>query len=407
MKIILFFSLLLVPAFLFSQKISGYIRSAADKSAVPNATVFINNYSKAVATNKEGYFEIGPLPLATYELVVSSVGFESVTKVVKLDNENAVVNIELPLKVKALTNVIVSVNEAEWRRNFENFKKYFLGQTEFSERCEIVNPKALYLEYDKEARQLKATTDDDVLEIINNALGYKIKYIVKDFLIDYASSYTYYVGYATYEKLEPKNKRQQRKWDNNRQVAYEGSIMHFLRSMHRRTAASEGYVIRTLRRFDNPDRQPDSVIRANMQRIMKSNKGVLVIGKEQDSTRYWMDEGRKPKIIQQLDAQVLQADSVLAMRGNELHVEFPYLLYIEYIKESESEAYSRATQSMFNPRTTIRKSQTSIISLIDPPAIIEAAGSLVNPLALLFEGYWSWEKVGDSLPFEYEEPTGK
>jgi hypothetical protein len=407
MKTIFFFTLLLLPVFVFSQKVSGYVRSGADKSAVPNATVFINNYSKAAATDKQGYFEIGPLPPATYELVVSSVGFESVTKVVKLDNTNTVVNIELPLKVKSLTNVIVSVNETAWRRNFENFKRYFLGQTEFSGRCEIVNPKALYLEYDKEARQLKATTDDDVLEIINNALGYRIKYIVKDFLVDYASSYTYYLGYATYEKLEAKNKRQQRKWDKNRRVAYKGSIMHFLRAMHRRTATSEDYVIRTLRRFDNPDRQPDSVIKANMQRIMRGNKGMVVIGQAGDSTRYWMDESRKPKIIQQLDAQTLTVDSLLKMRDNELHFEFPYLLYVEYKEENEPEAYARATQSVFSASTPARKSQTSIISIVQPPVIIEAAGSLVNPLALLFEGYWSWEKVGDSLPFDYDETEEK
>jgi hypothetical protein len=55
---------------------------------------------------------------------------------------------------------------------------------------------------------------------------------------------------------------------------------------------------------------------------------------------------------------------------------------------------------MFKPRGPTY--QTSVISLNTESVLLEEMGNIIEPLAMLFEGYWSWEKIGDMLPLDYQ-----
>ena len=52
-------------------------------------------------------------------------------------------------------------------------------------------------------------------------------------------------------------------------------------------------------------------------------------------------------------------------------------------------------------------SQTSSIIPLNKNIVIDKTGVLVNPLDIYFEGYWSYEKFGDSLPLDYESSVSK
>jgi hypothetical protein len=43
----------------------------------------------------------------------------------------------------------------------------------------------------------------------------------------------------------------------------------------------------------------------------------------------------------------------------------------------------------------------SDVDMIERPAIMDANGSLYNPLALQMDGYWSYEKLACLLPINY------
>jgi hypothetical protein len=34
--------------------------------------------------------------------------------------------------------------------------------------------------------------------------------------------------------------------------------------------------------------------------------------------------------------------------------------------------------------------------------LLEEMGNIIEPLDVLFEGYWGWEKLGDMLPLDYQ-----
>lgn len=62
------------------------------------ATISLSNTSFGTTTNEKGEFQIQQIPLGTYELVASYVGYESVNKIITLDEESP--NIELQFTLK-------------------------------------------------------------------------------------------------------------------------------------------------------------------------------------------------------------------------------------------------------------------------------------------------------------------
>jgi hypothetical protein len=43
----------------------------------------------------------------------------------------------------------------------------------------------------------------------------------------------------------------------------------------------------------------------------------------------------------------------------------------------------------------------SDVDMLEAPAIMDANGSLYNPLAVMMAGYWSYEKLACMLPINY------
>jgi hypothetical protein len=86
------------------------------------------------------------------------------------------------------------------------------------------------------------------LIIQNKALGYKITYWLESFEHNFSTRILSYSGLTYYEDLIRPNKRkaQAARWILNRESAYEGSVMHFIRSVHAGTLASSGFIVRRL-----------------------------------------------------------------------------------------------------------------------------------------------------------------
>jgi hypothetical protein len=61
-----------------------------------------------------------------------------------------------------------------WKKRFEQFKNVFLGETENSRKCKILNPEVLDFELDSDSDELFARSDHFLI-VQNNALGYLIK----------------------------------------------------------------------------------------------------------------------------------------------------------------------------------------------------------------------------------------
>ncbi len=68
-----------------------------------------------------------------------------------------------------------------------------------------------------------------MLTIENNALGYKIQYVLENFELQKDGSFKY-SGSASFIPQVASNPEEEKSWMSNRKKAYYGSIKHFLRS---------------------------------------------------------------------------------------------------------------------------------------------------------------------------------
>ncbi len=90
--------------------VNGYIRDASNGEALIGATVYVPEIKNGTTANEYGFYSI-TLPIATYSLHYSYVGFRSVTKETTLDR-NTQLNLELVPDTEQLQEVVVQA-EAE------------------------------------------------------------------------------------------------------------------------------------------------------------------------------------------------------------------------------------------------------------------------------------------------------
>ncbi|WKN44172.1 TonB-dependent receptor [Tunicatimonas pelagia] len=99
-------------------EIRGSILDAETQQPIPFATVMIKNTRKGVEANKQGKFLLENLCKKEYTLVCSSVGYENYRKRISL-SEDTEMNVRMTPKMVSLSEVVVSANYEEQRKQEE------------------------------------------------------------------------------------------------------------------------------------------------------------------------------------------------------------------------------------------------------------------------------------------------
>ncbi|WP_426670624.1 carboxypeptidase-like regulatory domain-containing protein [Mucilaginibacter sp. McL0603] len=250
MQRILFFLLVFLPFTTLGQHhLAGKILNQADKKPVANASVFLSNATAGAKTNEDGTYEITGVHSGRYELVVSIIGYETYRQTLMVNRNIALPDIEIIPKAIALKEVDIRP-DLNRERNYKLFEEEFLGQSDYAKQCKILNSDMLDIHYDEQSRQLTASSFD-FIEIENKALGYKIKYLLTQFTRDYRNGLLFYEGSALFEELP--DQKMQRRWQKARLKVYNGSSMHFLRSVIANRITEEKFKVFRLVRKLNPD----------------------------------------------------------------------------------------------------------------------------------------------------------
>jgi hypothetical protein len=380
MKRILFLCYLFTLTDLISAqvKITGTVVSATDGKPLGFATVFINNTSKGGTTTEGGSFNIGGLVPGRYELIASYVGYETVSNYLDVNTEDVKIKITLQPKATVLKAFEVK-RDPKREANIKKFKETFIGKTEFAKTCVITNDEVLDIGYDYTEQALKASTED-YLVIVNAALGYKIRFLLKQYVNSDRDHTISYYGYAFYENMSTKNRAQLRQWAANREEVYHGSSLHFFRSLINGNTAEEGFVVNEVVRRP---RQHGYV----RDTIVKNGKIMMNRDAYSDDSNYV--NYRMPKPLQPAD---LMKPSDSLPDKYDLHCE--NMLLVTYMKELEANKYARLMGRL-------PKEQESMIRFMQADCTFSKEGVCVNPLAMLFSGYWGWEKLADQVPYDY------
>jgi hypothetical protein len=350
----------------FAQSITekGLILDKLTNQPIAGASVFINASGIGTISGSDGRFGLSKFIQAKFGypvLTIAAMGYETATY--NLANAKGDVVIYLNPLVRELETVTVNAAiKNGWEKYGREFIKSFLSYSEFSKLCMIENPEVLKFYYDANQNSLKVIARKPLI-IQNKALGYKITYWLESFEHNFSTRILSYSGLTYYEDLIRPNKRkvQAARWILNREAAYEGSVMHFVRSVHAGTLASSGFIVRRLDKVEG---------------------------------------NRKGRYSNVVDSKILVEADFSDTIENQKILQFSKYLYVLYNKELEELPYLINLQPFKKP---IPAPQTSIVQLVGTNAVeIFANGHLEPAIAFFLDGYWSYEKLDKLLPLDYK-----
>ena len=371
-KQLLFFVTFLFSVNLFSQNIiKGNVVNENSKP-ITNTSIYVDGSTIQTKTNENGEFELN-LPNGQYNIIARAEMYENYILSINT-NQKQHYKIVLDPEIIALQEATVqAMSKDDWEYYYQTFIGLFLGSNEAAKKCKIENPKDLRFNYNKQTRELKATSRNPLI-ITNNYLGYKIEYDLVDFNLNYQTNYVLTLGTALFTKLNA-NSSKTKKWEENRKTSYLGSVTHFMKSIYDEKLEENGYDVKRLIRKENPAYQ-------------KFKDEMLVGGKISGNV--------PPKIITYLINQKVPYDSLKIIDGKNQFLHFKGLFSVEYKKEKEDILYSKQNGSNYT------SNQLSIFALKSDLLKIEENGSYYHPGDLVVEGYWSWEKIANMVPIDYK-----
>jgi hypothetical protein len=371
--------------------ITGKVVAKDSKSPIARASVFLSNSSFGTITSADGDFTLNNLRPGQYTLVVTILGYADYTQTVLVTETPIKLNIEMEQKAIELHEVVISnSSRADWRRNYAQFVKEFIGIDQNAKYCEIINPQILNFTYHKTQQVLVAYTDDFLI-VENRGLGYRVKFLLKNFKSDKIAGIISYEGQRLFEEL-PGNASQKKKWMENRNLSYYGSAMHFYRALYTDKLKEEGFEARKLTRMLNPQRPPEETIQRKIPMFKSMNKI--------DSANYWIGLENLPLYAHQKVADI-PWDSFELLRTTEqpgiFAITFPDYLYVIYTKKREETPFKDLYVPLNMPNYEI-----SVVTLLNKEryALFDKNGIVVDQ-SPLYEGTWSKSRLSQLLPVDY------
>ena len=246
MKIVQLICYLLIVSNLWSQEkniISGKVTNAQTGASIANASVYIANTSQGVMTNSNGLFEMKNIPSGNYELVVSCVGYT--TKIFSFSSDKLPLKIDAQLQTNATELAGITVQAFEkngWEKWGQVFLDNFIGTSSVARLANITNFDVIRFRFSTKDNTLTASASEPLI-VENPALGYRIKYDLDKFIFDTVAHTIFFQGYCLFEDMFKDPKQLTKRLIKNRKEAYQGSIMHFMRSLYYNKLVEEGFEV--------------------------------------------------------------------------------------------------------------------------------------------------------------------
>jgi len=360
-----------------------------DKSPVAGASVFLSNSSFGTATAADGSFSLRGVRPGQYTLVVTLIGLEDYTKSILVGAQPIQLDIEMASRSIMLHDVQISTRK-DWLKNFESFKKQFIGMDDNAKSCVIINPEILSFNYYSTQKRLEAYAEDFLI-VENRALGYRVKFLIRDFKFDAIAGIVSYSGQRLFEELPGSNKQKQ-KWAHARDFSYYGSEMHFLRSLYKDRLTEEGFEVHRYFRLPNELRPPEDVIERNIDRFKKAGRI--------DSANKWIGYANMSRYAHEMYyPEQLFVSQILSRTDQQgiFALVFPDNLCVQYVKKRDN----TRDRTIYLP-LNVPNYETTILSFMtkDRVAFFDMNGVIITG-SPLNEGTWAKSRLSQLLPVDY------
>ena len=332
--------------------LTGRVVDAETGAPLPGAHVFIAASMIGTTTDADGRYRLTRVPLGAHRLFVSMVGFAAAREDLFITDAGPHgVDVRLQAEVVEVGRITVTAErDRRWRRRLRRFERLFLGESDNARATRLLNPEVL--DFDARWWGKLVATASAPLVIENRALGYRIRYFLKEF--EAAGGSIRYDGEPLFEELTPATPDEAARWVANRRRAYEGSFRHFLLALLAGQVEAAGFLA-----YSRPSREH--------------------LGREA-----WRFRLRPERILEEGPA-----DGQHTLR-------FPGFVEVVYTREPVEDGFAA-----WLGRSAGATRQWSYIELTDGPAAVDDEGTVVDPYGVTVYGYFAYERVADELPKEY------
>ncbi len=334
--------------------ISGKVLGDETGEPVTGASVYINNSTIGASSGADGSYQLRNVMPGTYEIIISHIGYEPLVHRVEVKSADLRFTFRLESKVKQMRNILI-MSKDQRKAKMKIFMEQFLGITLAADRSTLMNQEDVLFEADEKPSAFKAFSEVP-LEIVNKELGYRILFELKEFYIDQQSGKTYFYGFTRYEDLEKGNMS---KWKKNRQKYYQGSTMHLYHSLNAGSAEEEGF---TFFKIGSMNTDANG---AKMKTMARAGAASLIFNDSALHKKY------------------------LSWKGDVL---------IQYNKDPYYKYF--LSKKVFIQGNMPKGVQTTV-TMLEPPAYMDANGVLENPLSVQYSGFWAYERLANMLPVNY------
>ncbi|MDE2729923.1 MAG: carboxypeptidase-like regulatory domain-containing protein [Bacteroidota bacterium] len=331
----------------------GTVVDSASGMPLQDAHVFIASSLLGTSSDAHGRFALSRVPPGSHRLMITMLGYTPAIRdtLIRADQRYEF-SFSLPSKAVPLEEVVVNARQARrWQRRLLKFERLFLGETTNSSETTIVNPHVL--SFKSRLGNLSASASAPLI-IENRALGYRIRYYLKEF--EHFGSTIKYDGDPSYTELEPADSAQAAFWEAGRRQAFLGSQRHFLLALIAQRTADEGFEVLRRSSFDR------------------------------SAGRFRVDPGTL------LEPGPTPLEHLLTFHG---------ILEIVYTGEFETEAFRRWQRMAEWARPG---PQRSFMELNHGPTLVDQNGEVIDPYGVVVYGYYAFERIADQAPKGYRPP---
>ncbi|GEM_PF-3080159 len=414
-----------------SFSLTGKVIDSLTHSPLAGANIYLSNTSISTSSDKNGDFKLTNIPVGTYQIVASHIGYHNSMKTVSLTS-NKYLDVPLTPKDETMEEVIITNTKVKKRLRNEWLRIFFkqvVGSSPFANFCTIENKEALRFKYDKNNHTLTAFSSEPLL-ITNRALGYHIKYDLQNFAYNELADIMSYTGIPVYSNMQG-SAEQIQQWTKNRKETYDISLLKFMRAMYRQEGDSSYILFRPLSNTMPITTNDDykKIASANEYRYPENAKRLRTTNMVNGAHRtvvtdgvFFINVAHPPIPIKDICYRADSATVVLNFKGkilaeiwennyNYSRRKNNYLLVNEGLRILESELspnYRWESIKIVNPlggrlAAGLFPTAFSEFILATPESIaISANGYYTNGNHLLLSGIFAWvEKLGTMLPLDY------
>jgi len=385
-KTILLF-LFLFPLYLsIAQTIKGTVVNDAEQK-IPNVSIYIDGTKIGTTSKEDGSFSLNLPSKNIGNIIFQKEDYETfATPISEVLNKNLKVVL---LKTNTIEEVrIIPYTEEAYKNYINYFLNSFIGNDR--ENVKIKNQRSLKFAFDKKNKTLKVKAPKTLI-IENKNLGYEIEYNLMNFSADFNSNMVNYTGTSFFKETKNSDKVKL-----NRMNAYDGSTLHFFRSIYNNTISEEKFVVNHVIQVPNPKypTEEELNILKNFMEMARASKTLIKVP-EDVSDISQRKNNQKPYALAIVKTLIPDSDYVKRNNG-EVLFSFKDMLQVNYSKyyyELKGKEFIKS------------KIPVVISSYLHPEGEtfeVSKDGNISTPDLLITEGDFSKNKIENMLPLDYQ-----